>query len=66
MKLTLLVKLAPTPEQHSALLETMQRFNEACNDIADVAFHNRTANKIRLQKIVYYRIRRQYGLSALK
>ena len=64
MKLTLLVKLAPTPEQHSALLETMERFNEACNDIADVAFHNKTANKIRLQKIVYYRIRKQYGLSA--
>jgi len=64
MKLTLLVKLAPTPEQHQALLETMERFNEACNDIAEVAFENRTANKIRLQKIVYYRIREQYGLSA--
>ena len=57
MKLTLLVKLAPTPEQHQALLETMERFNEACNDIAKVAFHEKTANKIRLQKIVYYRIR---------
>jgi len=64
VKLTLLVKLAPTPEQHQALLETMERFNEACNDIAEVAFENRTANKIRLQKIVYYRIREQYGLSA--
>jgi len=64
MKLTLLVKLAPSPEQHQALLETMERFNKACNDIAEVAFHNKTANKIRLQKIVYYRIREQYGLSA--
>ncbi|GAH48124.1 unnamed protein product, partial [marine sediment metagenome] len=45
MKLTLLVKLAPTQEQHQALLETMERFNEACNDIAEVAFENRTANK---------------------
>ena len=64
MKLTLLVKLVPTPEQHQTLLDTMERFNEACNDIAEVAFENRTANKIRLQKIVYYRIREQYGLSA--
>lgn len=64
MKLTLLVKLAPIPEQHQALLETMERFNEACDDIAKVAYHKKTANKIRLQKIVYYRIREQYGLSA--
>ncbi len=64
MKLTLLVKLAPTPEQHQALLETMEKFNEACNDIAKVAYHNETANKIRLQKIVYYRIREEYGLSS--
>lgn len=64
MKLTLLVKLAPTPEQHQALLETMERFNEACDDIAKVAYHKKTANKFRLQKIVYYRIREQYGLSA--
>jgi len=64
MKLTLLIKLVPTPEQHQALLETMERFNEACNDISKIAFKNRTANKIRLQKIVYYRIRKQYGLSA--
>lgn len=64
MKLTLLIKLDPTAEQYEALLETMERFNEACNDIAEVAYHNRTANKIRLQKIVYYRIREEYGLSA--
>ncbi len=30
MKLTLLIKLTPTPEQQRALLETMERFNEAC------------------------------------
>ena len=46
------------------MLETMERYNEACNDIAETAFENRTADKIRLQKMVYYRIREQYGLSA--
>ena len=64
MKLTLLVKLAPDEKQHKALLETMERFNEACNDIAKVAYHNRLANKWALHKIVYYRVRKQYGLSA--
>ena len=32
----------------------MVRFNETCNYIADIAFANRCANKIALQKIVYY------------
>ena len=64
MKQTLFVKLLPTPEQSEALFETMETFNKACNEIADVAFEHRTANKIRLQKLVYYNIRRKYGLSA--
>ena len=40
MNLTLLVKLQPDAEQLAALLETMERFNAACNAIAEVAFHN--------------------------
>ncbi len=64
MKLTLLVKLAPDDEQNSLLLQTMERFNEACDEIAKVAYHNRLANNWALHKLVYYRIREQYGLSA--
>ena len=64
MNLTLMVKLMPTTEQHQALLETMERFNAACNAIAEAAFEHRTANKIRLQKLVYDRIRKEFGLSA--
>ncbi|MEM3060965.1 MAG: transposase [Candidatus Bathyarchaeia archaeon] len=64
MKQTLLVKLMPNPEQAKTLYETMETFNNACNEIADVAFEHRTTNKIRLQKLVYYKIRRKYGLSA--
>lgn len=59
-----MVKLIPTPEQHSALLQTMERFNEACNYITTIAFELKTANKFRLQKIVYRDIRRMFGLSA--
>lgn len=64
MKLTLLVKLAPDEAQHSLLLRTMERFNEACNDVAEVAYQNRLANNWALHRLVYYRIREQYGLSA--
>lgn len=64
MKLTLPIKLAPTPDQHAALLATMQRFNAACDTIAETAFRERCANKVALQKLVYYDIRRDFGLSA--
>jgi len=52
VKQTLLVKLLPSPEQFKALSETMETFNNACNEIAEVAFEHRTANKVKLQKLV--------------
>jgi putative transposase len=64
MKQTLIVKLVPEPEQYAALLRTLETFNAACNDIAGVAFAERRANKIELQKLVYYDIRQRFGLSA--
>ncbi len=64
MKQTLLVKLAPTPEQSAALLRTLETFNAACNEIASVAFEQRSVNKIELQQLVYYDIRERFGLSA--
>jgi hypothetical protein len=48
MKQPLLVKLAPTPDQHAALLRTLETFNAACDAIADVAFAEHSANKIEL------------------
>src|SRR5262245_9206884 len=64
MKQVLVVKLAPSPEQHAALARTLETFNAACNEIAGTAFANRCANKIELQKLVYYDIRQRFGLSA--
>src|SRR5258708_36119148 len=64
MKLTLAFKLAPSPEQHAALVATLERFNAACNAIAAVAFREHLANKIALQKIVYYAVRERFGLSS--
>src|SRR6476659_6494485 len=64
MKQTLVVKLAPEPEHSAALLRTLETFNAACNDIAATAFAQRSANKVELQKLVYYDIRERFGLSA--
>ena len=64
MKLTLAVGLAPSRAQHVALVATLERFNAACNAIAEVAFRERLANKIALQKLVYYDVRERFGLSS--
>ncbi len=64
MKQTLLVKLAPTPDQHAALLRTLEQFNAACNAIAAVAFAEHCAGKLDLQKLVYYDMRAQFSLSS--
>jgi putative transposase len=64
VKLTLPVKLAPNPEHHAALLAIMHRFNAACDAIATVAYRERCANKIALQKLVYYEMRDRFSLSS--
>jgi len=60
----MLLKLAPTPEQHQALLDTMHIFNEAANFVASVAFAEKSANKFELQKLVYGELRATYRLPA--
>jgi predicted transposase len=64
MRLTMQVKLLPSPEQNSSLLATMERFNAACDALAEIAFANQCANKVELQKLAYRDIRDRFGLSA--
>ena len=64
MKQTMLLKLAPTKEQHGALLETMHVFNQAADYVASVAFAEKTASKFVLQKLVYGELRSTYQLAA--
>ena len=59
-----MIKLAPSPDQHRALLETMERFNEACNYISHLAFEHYTASQVRLHHLAYRYLREHYGLSA--
>jgi len=64
MNQTMLLKLAPSPEQSNALFETVPAFNDACNAIAEVAYAEQLANKFELQKLVYADSRKRYGLSS--
>jgi putative transposase len=64
MKQTMLLKLAPAPAQHMALLETMHAFNAGANYVAEIAFIDKTASKFELQKGVYGELRTTYQLPA--
>lgn len=64
MKITAKVKILSNPEESKKLLETMEIFNIACQEIADVCFKLKSADKLLIHKEVYYLIREKYGLSA--
>ena len=59
-----MVKLVTNQEQYDALLQTMERFNEACNYISQLAFENHTASQVKLHRLAYRYLREHYGLSA--
>ena len=59
-----MVKLAPSGKQYKTLLETMERFNEACNYISNLAFKRHTSSQVKLHHLAYRYLREHYGLSA--
>lgn len=64
MLCTAKIKLLTDHEQYQNLMNTMKRFNEACNYISELAFSSKTFSKIKLQKTCYYDVREHFGLSA--
>jgi len=64
MQQAIKVKLSPAKEQHKALLETMERFNEACNYISEIAWQNHTASVVKIHHFCYRDIRTKFSLSA--
>jgi putative transposase len=64
MKLSMKLKLITNEPQKQALLDTMQRFNSACDYISDVAFENKAFGQIKLHNLTYYEIRKQFGLAS--
>jgi IS605 OrfB family transposase len=59
-----MVKLAPSQEQYASLLQTIKRFNEACNYVSELAFCHNTAGQVKLHHLAYRYLREYYGLSA--
>jgi IS605 OrfB family transposase len=58
------VKIETSKEEAATLIKTMHRFNTACNDVAEYAFKIKSANKIKLQKELYYSLKEKHGLSS--
>jgi IS605 OrfB family transposase len=61
---TICVKLAPTPEQVTALDATLVAFADACNRATTVCRMEKTTNKLAVQQKVYNELRQQTGLSS--
>lgn len=61
---SLMIKLETTEDNKARLLETMKRYNEACNFVAKRAYSLKLANKYKLHKEVYHETRRRFGLSS--
>jgi putative transposase len=64
MKLTLQLKLVPTPEQHTALLATMHAFNAAASYAAEVGFHDHVFSQQAIHLRCYRQLRERFGLKA--
>ena len=64
MKTIAKIKLIADKSGKQVLLRTVEKFNEACNEISQTCFEKKSANKFDIQKLVYHDIREKYGLSA--
>src|ERR1035438_6579086 len=64
MKLAAKVKLATTPEQSSALLDTLKRTNEICNWISGEAWKAQAFQAFAIQKLVYHPAKETSGLTS--
>jgi len=64
MKLTLQLKLVPTPDQHTALLETMRAFNAAASYAARVGFADHVFTQQSIHVRCYRELRDRFGLSS--
>jgi putative transposase len=64
MDLTLRIRLLPDADQHADLLAVMERFNEAANLAAQLAFKAGVFSQPSVHKLAYREIRDRFGLTA--
>lgn len=59
-----MIKLETSEGDKKRLLETMKKYNEACNYVVEKAFSLKLSNKYKLHKEAYRDIRERFGLSS--
>lgn len=64
MKLTVQIKLLPTPEQAEALRVTLKTVNAACDRLSELAWDVKEFRRFPLHKLYYRQIRDSFPLSA--
>jgi putative transposase len=62
VKLTVQVKVHPSPRQAAALLLILERVNDVANYVSNWAWQHRTFHKYSVQKALYFRIKDQFAL----
>jgi putative transposase len=64
VKLIVRLKLQTTPDDHAALLATLERANDAANVVSEHAWQSRTFGQYALQKGCYHDIKARFELTA--
>jgi putative transposase len=64
MRLTVQLKLQPTPEQAAALKRTLEVANTACDYISQVAWETQTFRQFPIHRLTYQAVRDTFGLAA--
>src|SRR5712691_7295541 len=64
MRLTIQLKLLPTPEQADALTRTLETANAACDYISQVAWDARTFGQFPIHRLTYQAVRETFHLAA--
>jgi putative transposase len=64
VRLTIQLKLLPTPEQADALKRTLEAANAACAYISQVAWESRTFGQFPIHRLTYGAVRETFGVAA--
>lgn len=64
MKIAVQIQLKPTSEQAKALIQTLQRCNEACDYVSRQGWDTHTLRQYDLHKLVYKDVRDKFEISA--
>lgn len=64
MRLTIQLKLLPTPAQADALKRTLETANAACDYISQLAWDTQTFRQFPIHRLTYQSVREQFGLAA--